>query len=68
MGRKTIKVEELKDIVNKILLNTADNYIEGRMGVAVLLEDILHDTGNYKRYNNLSKQDMKKVQWVLATE
>lgn len=58
MAKKTIKVDEIKDIVNKFLLHSKDEYEERRIGMCVVLEKILFDTDNYQGFKNLNPRDM----------
>ena len=61
MARKTIEVETLKNIVNEVLATSTDEYgaTRGyRQGMMNLLEEVLHDTGNYKGYRNLMLKDV----------
>lgn len=58
--RKTIQVEALKIKVNSMLNDSygpATNMV--RMGYINLLEDVLHETGNYKGFRYLYSNDMK---------
>jgi len=59
-GKKTIKVEEIKESINDILLNTGNDKTETRQAVMSMLEDILHQTGNYKGFCYLNAFDMEK--------
>lgn len=61
MPRKTIKVEQIKDLVNQSLANSVDgNYItpQWRFGLCFMLEQILHDTDNYKGYWALRENEV----------
>ena len=51
--RKTIEVEKVKSMVNHMLANSADDVTEGRIALAVLLERVLMETGNYHGYRHL---------------
>ena len=53
--RKTIGVDEFKKFVNEQLERTDDHATSGnfKSGLCIALERVLHDTGNYKGYNNL---------------
>jgi len=51
--RKTMNVNQIIDEANKHLARTDDGATqEFKIGVAVLLERILHNTGNYEGYNH----------------
>ncbi len=59
-GRKTIEVNWIKERVNSTLASPGDTYplVEGltpeqafRMGVSVVMGQILHHTGNYHGFN-----------------
>ena len=55
--RKTIKVETLKAKVNAMLEKSDNDRVEGRQALAVLLETILMDTGNYHGYTGPQGSD-----------
>ncbi len=48
--RKTIVVSDIKDKANAMLADSDSDLIEGRQAVAILIESILMDTGNYHGY------------------
>jgi len=52
--RKTVSVEDVKRNANRMLRNSDETAKEGRIGVFILLERILFDTGNYKGYKYIS--------------
>lgn len=61
MARKTVKVEELKNMVNEMLQNGDDRYgadTRTRQGSIYILENILHDTGNYHGYRHLRPSEV----------
>lgn len=51
--RKTIAVDDVRKIANRMLADSVDSAGEGREAVAVLIERVLMDTGNYKGYRHL---------------
>ena len=53
MARKTIDVQRLKERANVMLANSADDMHEGRIAIALLLEWVLMDTGNYHGFRYL---------------
>lgn len=53
MPRKTIAVQVLKEHVNKVLKDSADEQAGLRTEFASLLEWVLFETGNYRGYNHL---------------
>ena len=57
-GRKTIKVEEVKILVNHMLLNSCDDNRSGREALQTLIETILMETGNYNGFNYLTPVHM----------
>ena len=79
-AKKTIQVSALRDKVNKMLLDSANENTEGRNALIVLLETMLHDSGNYKGFGYLDKRntltgntygvDMSKPQaeWFEGTD
>jgi hypothetical protein len=46
-GRKTIDVDRVREIANKMLSDSVDDRRDGRISVANMLETILMETGNY---------------------
>jgi len=52
-SRKTINVDRVRELANRMLRESVDEVTEGREGVYVLLEEILMETGNYKSYDYL---------------
>jgi hypothetical protein len=57
-ARKTISVAEIKDVINKQLLNSADDKVSVREALSGLLSRILADTGNYRGFTYLREFDM----------
>ncbi len=64
--RKTIKVERLKELVNLYLLNSRDDNAGLRYGNAALLEQVLHETGNYRGYGYLNAENMKSSEFGFS--
>jgi hypothetical protein len=60
MARKTINVDRVKEIVNGILLNTADDMKANREAATHVLEMVLHETGNYHGFQYLDENAMMK--------
>jgi hypothetical protein len=61
MSRKTINVDQVVDYVNDILKNQTlddDASIFYRHGMMVVLEEILHRTGNYKGFRYLHRDEV----------
>ena len=48
--RKTIEVETIKTMVNDMLEKSIPELVEGRESLAILLSNILMETGNYHGY------------------
>ena len=51
--RKTIAVDDVRVIANRMLADSIDDVREGRIAVTVMLERVLHDTGNYRGFQYL---------------
>jgi len=51
--RKTFEVETLKNRINHMLASSAADEVQFRTAYTVLLESILHETGNYKGFRFL---------------
>lgn len=65
MSRKTIEVEKIKEFVNKGLAESIDGkYVDSqwRYGLCSMLEQILHETDNYKGYWNLRGDEVPEGQ------
>lgn len=56
--RKTIHVEDVKKRINNFLRDTKDFMKPERESMAIMLESILMDTGNYKGFGYLTKNSM----------
>ena len=59
--RKTINVAEVRYTVNHILATATtddDKHRQYRMGMILLLEDMLMQTGNYKGYAYLTQDEI----------
>ena len=52
-ARKTVDVAYMKEYANTFLMGEAVIAKEMRLGVAVMIEEILFQTGNYKGYKLL---------------
>ena len=57
MARKTFKVEDLVKVVNHNLCNGGDT-ADTRIGMIALIEQVLHDSGNYKGYRYLTQAEI----------
>jgi len=58
--KKTVKVEDLKNQINDMLLNSKDDFQQGRSAVSIILEKVLMNADKYKGFGYLSKSDMQK--------
>jgi len=65
--RKTIEVERIKEKINSMILNSPDDMIREREALANFLSVILHETGNYKGFNYLTKEMMEKSMYGKST-
>jgi len=63
MARKTVDVDYVRIRVNDMLDTTVCPEIrdEVRVGLCVLLEDILHETGNYRGFSHNVRGEDGKV-------
>ena len=55
--RKTVEVSALKDQINFMLANSRCP-VEGRKSMMVILENVLMETGNYRGFSYLSKNEV----------
>jgi hypothetical protein len=46
-ARKTIDVATVRELANAMLANSVDDQTQGRTSIAVMLEHLLMDSGNY---------------------
>ena len=58
MGRKTIKIEEIKDRINQRLRRNQFVNPLTRWELCILLEDILHATSNYNGFRYLNQEEV----------
>jgi hypothetical protein len=58
MSRKTIPVKSLVEKTNSFLLHSDDKEKEARQIRMLIIEDILHETGNYRGFCYLHWNDM----------
>lgn len=61
-AKKTIKVEDLKNRINNGIRRGLTKEI--RLTLAIVLADILHETGNYKGFNYIEWVEGGHAQWV----
>ena len=61
MARKTVDVKTLIDITNDMLKNSFNSSTEQeqRWGAILLLEGVLHRTGNYRGYRYLDSSEVE---------
>ena len=57
--RKTIAVEDVISFVNDMLRDSDNDRVAARIGAYLVLEEILHRTGNYNGFRYLTKQDVR---------
>lgn len=72
--RSTVNVEELMEMANNFLLNSADNETGERKGVASFIESVLMRANRYAGFRYLNGTDMKGsfngktpgIEWEMA--
>ena len=58
MSRKTVKVEDIKNHVNGILESNNPYYTKDfKSGVCIVLEEVLHLSGNYNGFMFIDNED-----------
>lgn len=57
--RKTISVDVIKNMANCVLLNSEDDFTDGRIAMENMVEQVLCNTGNYKGFSYLTTKDME---------
>ena len=60
MGRKTVSVNAMRDYINDRIATKSKNISE-RIGLIVVLEEILHTTGNYSGFRYLEDREIVNV-------
>lgn len=58
MAKKTFNVDKFKELVNNTLATTGEGEMQYRYGIIDALEHVLHETGNYKGFRYLSKDEV----------
>lgn len=64
MSRKTFNVSDLVDTVNAMLKNSDPDRADIRQGAMNVLEQVLHDSGNYKGFRYLLNMECKGMPGV----
>lgn len=62
-AKKTFAVIDLKEMVNRFILNSHDSRDDSRTEMGNLLETILMATGNYSGFRYLTARDMKNSEY-----
>jgi hypothetical protein len=57
MPRKTVKIEKIIEMGNKVLMNDTHDP-EFRSGVKLMLENILHESGTYRGFRFLTQEEV----------
>lgn len=65
--RKTFDVQEFKEFINSKLALEGLSQVE-KMGFCMVLEHVLHKTGNYNGFNNLYWLNGGYEEWKAAGE
>lgn len=58
--RKTFEVESLKEQANSFFLNSCNDFAAQRKAIQSFTSDILMQTGNYRGFGYLTKNDVKE--------
>lgn len=53
MARKTVEVERLRKFVNNFCRSSEAADVQMRQGMTFMLEEVLHETGNYRGFRYL---------------
>jgi hypothetical protein len=59
--RKTVDVEYMKTFANTILASADPKQVDVRRGVAVMIEEVLFNSGNYKGFRYLDWNETTKA-------
>lgn len=57
-AKKTFKVDELREMVNYSLANTDADQLHHLDGMIAILEQVLHETGNYHGFRYLEQREV----------
>ena len=68
MARKTFEVAKVVELANHFFASSPDERVGERKGVAIAVESILHQTGNYKGYGELHWINVGYAEWVKDGE
>ena len=60
MKRKTIPVEDIREQANRFFLNSCNDFSAQRKALQSFVSDILMQTGNYRGFGYLTKDDVKE--------
>jgi hypothetical protein len=58
MAAKTFRVEELRGLVNYSLANSVEEQTQEMAGMIAILEQVLHDSGNYHGFTYLEQREV----------
>lgn len=57
---KTVKVDDIKQVANRRLIESKGHEVEYRKGIMAMIETVLHMSGNYKGFYYLQSKDIKE--------
>ena len=58
MAKKTFKVDDLREMVNHSLSNSSNDQLHQLDGMIAILEQVLHETGNYHGFRYLEQREV----------
>lgn len=66
--KKTISIEQLKEMANNMLKNSVPEYVKGREAVSTFIEHVLMDTDNYSGFHYLLENYDKDGNLAIVDE
>lgn len=64
--RQTFKVSEFRDHVNQMLANSDDDKTDGRIALALIVEYVLMESGNYSGFRFTDPYDDTRRHYYMS--
>ena len=64
-ARKTVEVAAVRDRINNMIASSPDSYVAQREALALALECVLMDTGNYRGFSFLGSEYLPAEEQTL---
>lgn len=66
MARKTVEIEKVIELANRMMSACPDESVDVRKGIALMAEQILLDTGNYNGFCYIQKGGERVPESVIC--